>query len=270
MVLGTRMRDMISHQLVLKDKPYAATSKEWRQWNAKAKAEQPVAYWIHEVAIDWIEDQWHRFVTSPINETRWAIRHRFFDRYNIIHTGLKSGYYDADTRLLHGMFNLLVDFVEVEKAWMHVVFDKDAQKTRKHPWWSLGWTRFKAFRDPEAGLAHLAWEMSLDDPALNEYERSDAQAESAREQLALYNWWKHVRPARPDAYDASGWSDYCEQRRAQSEDPLGFLDHEDETDEQRANTKRILDLNHQIEKQYEDEDQEMLIRLIKIRKGLWT
>jgi hypothetical protein len=186
-----------------------------------------------------------------------------------MHTGLTPGYYDADTRMLHGMFNLLIDFIEVEKAWMHVVFDKEARGKFTYPWYSIGWSRFKSFRNPEAGLAHLAWEMSLDSPDLDEYSRSDSQAVAARELFALYTWWKNVRPLRLDPYNASGWSDYCEKSRIANGGKI-FWDYEDSTPEDKEESRTALDKLREIEQAYEAEDEEMLIRLIRIRRQLWT
>ncbi len=248
-------------------KPEATTLKGWRDWKMNAKKEEPFKYWLNETVPDFFKDVCH-FVTKPFNDTRYWIRCRIFDKYHVIHTGLKPGYADCDTRLLHGMFNLLVDFVEVEKAWMHVVFNEENQKIRKHPWWSLGWTRFKAFRDPEAGLAYLNWEMTLDDPKLSEYERSDAQAVGAREQFALYNWWKNIRPNRPDPYDVSGWSDYCNKKREKYGHE--WIGDEETSPEEKLESRASLDKLHEIEEMYDKEDEEMLIRLIKIRRSLWT
>jgi len=249
-------------------KPSAATLKEWREWETKVKAEEPLRYWVNETVPDFFKDL-RKTLMSPYHNTRQWIRHHFFDKYHIINTGLTPGYYDSDTRMLHGMFNLLVDFIEVEKAWMHVVFDKDARGKYKYPFWSIGWSRFKSFRNPEAGLAHLAWEISLDDPSLDEYSSSPAQAECAREQLALYTWWKNVYPNRPDPYDASGWTDYCEKTR--TKEGKGFLwDIEDRTPEGEAESRAALDKLREIEQAYEDENEQYLIRLVRIRKHLWT
>jgi hypothetical protein len=248
-------------------KPLAATMKEWNQWEKKARAEEPFQFWLHETLPETASDI-GRAIVRPYNNLRYWIRYRIFDKYHMINTGLKPNYYDCDTRLLNGMFNLLVDFVEVESAWMHVVFDKEEKKKHKYPWWSIGWTRFKSFRDPQAGLAHLAWEMTLDDPKLSEYERCDSQAVFAREKLALYNWWKITRPARPEPMDASGWSAHCAKLHVEG---VGIFDGlEDESPELKAEGNIALNELHRIEKEYDDEDEEMLIRLIKIRKGLWT
>lgn len=264
----------VRHALVL-EKPFAATSKEWREWEISAKRDQPFAYWLHEVAADWLKARWQNIV-APVEWFRTFLRYRIFDRYHVIRTGLEPGYRDADSRMLHGMFNLLVDFVEVEKAWMNVVFDEEERKKRKHPWWSIGWTRIKSFRDPEAGIAHLRWETTLDHPDKPVHERSPSQAATAREILVLYYWWKDVRPNRPDPMEASGWSQYCDDRRTAAEDENGdvstweLLDFEDDTPQDREKTRELLDECHRLEGLYEKEDEEMLIRLVKIRKHLWT
>jgi hypothetical protein len=49
-----------------------------------------------------------------------------------------------------------------------------------------------------------------------------------------------------------------------------MLGGEDETTDEQAETRRILDLLREIEKQQDDEDTEMMIRLIKVRNHLWT
>jgi len=246
------------------NEPRALGWDEWKEWHEKTKTSRPFAYFIMETVPNKAEDL-VRFFTKPINDLRYAIRVRLFDRYHVINTGLKPGYADADTRMLHGMFNLLVDFVEVELAWMHVVFDEDERKKRKHPWWSLGWTRFKSFRDPEAGLIHLRWEMKLDDKSLPAHDRSPQQAERAREIWIIYHWWKYIRPRRPDPHDASGWTEYCN-----SKSITELFSDDDKTLDDKKISAEIIERSVDIEQAYELEDEEMLIRLVKLRKSLWT
>jgi hypothetical protein len=245
------------------NKPFALGWDEWEAWHEKTKAERPFAYFLMETIPDKLDDAC-RFFTKPINDLRYAIRVRIFDRYHVIKTGLEPGHRDTDTRMTHGMFNLLVDFVEVELAWMHVVFDEDARKNRKHPWWSLGWTRFKAFRDPDAGLMHLRWEMRLDDESLPSHDRNPQQAMRAREIWEIYHWWKFIRPQRPDPYDFSGWSEYCGSRSMKE------LFGNDRTEEDQKMSMELIDRAKEIEEAYDREDEEMLIRLVKLRKHLWT
>jgi hypothetical protein len=246
------------------NRPYALGFDEWDSWHEKTKNERPFAYFIMETVPDKFDDV-VGFFTKPVNDLRYAIRVRIFDRYHVIKTGLKPGYQDCDTRMMHGMFNMLIDFVEVEKAWMHVAFDKEEQKKRKHPWWSMGLTRFKAFRDPDSGIDYLKWEMKLDDPSLSQDEQSPSQAQAAREIWQIYHWWKYVRPVRPDPYDASGWSEWCHK--------IGYREmfrNRDRDPDEVAREKEILDRTHEIARAYDQEDEDMLIRLVKIRKNLWT
>ena len=70
------------------------------------------------------------------------------------------------------------------------------------------------------------------------------------------------------AMEVSGWSAHCDARR-KDDDVLSVLD-DDSTEEERKQTRAILDDMHMLEARYEAEDEEMMIRLIKIRDSLWT
>jgi len=48
------------------------------------------------------------------------------------------------------------------------------------------------------------------------------------------------------------------------------LHFNDKTDEERAESKRLLEAMDIIEKRYDDEDEAMMVALIKIRQSLWT
>ena len=88
------------------------------------------------------------------------------------------------------------------------------------------------------------------------------------ELLALYKWWTVDRPARVDPYEASGWSALCNERREKSNGSKSFF--RKKTEEDQLKSKAILENLHKIEEQYEQEDEDMMIRLIRCRKGLWT
>lgn len=246
------------------NKPGALTWDGWDEWHEKAKTDNPWGYWMYETVPVFL-DRCRRKITDPINNTRYWIRHRTFDRYHIIKTGLKPGYNGFDERCLHGMFSMLVDFVECESAWKSAIFDEEQRKT--YPWYSKGWLRFKTARVPQAGVDHLKWESTLDSPNLPSGSRSDWQAVKAREILDLYHWWKYVRPHRKDPMDLSGWSQICEEKRARGIKPLS---DKGITPADRKRERDALDKTHAIEQAFEDEDTEQLIRLIKIRKEMWT
>jgi hypothetical protein len=100
-----------------------------------------------------------------------------------------------------------------------------------------------------------------------EQEEPTYQAKAAKEILELYTWWKEVYPNRPDVHDASGWSAYCDMRR---EKGYHLLDMEDKSAEEKDMCNTALNKSREIEEAYNKEDEEMMIRLIKIRESLWT
>lgn len=254
-------------------KPNAATSKGWRDWKNEAKAAHPFRYWFVEEGLDKVQD----ILRSPIEflySIKYYINNRWVSKTHVLASrSLKPGkWHEFDQRILHCLFDQLVDFVEIEQAWHHIVWDKEAREKFDTPWWAYGWFRWRVWRCPEAGLAYLNWASSLkcDDDWCDKdspnFGKPTPQAESAMETLALYNWWKNDRPNRPEPMDASGWSDICERRRQKYDDIMW----EDETDEEKTSTRAALDKCHELEEAYDKEDEEMLIRLIKVRRALWT
>jgi hypothetical protein len=237
------------------EKPYALEWGGWEKWDAQLKKDRPMAFFLTETIPDIIDDVAYH-IPTPIADIRYYCRNRFYRKTHVLPTGFKPGeYHDFDERILHGIMNSLVDYIEVELAYKSRWCKTEESKTAK---WKNG-------RCPELGLAHLAWEMTLDDPALDVTERCDSQAVTAREVKAIYDWWKVTRPARPDPYEASGWSAICDEGRATGSD---FMKKGDEDYE--ARKSEAFKLNRKIEQEYEDEDQEMLIRVIKRRKSLWA
>lgn len=234
--------------------PQALTSADWRSWHENQRRERPVAYWFCETLPNWFAPIRRRFTDFPYN-----MRMKYITRYNIIRTGLPCAYHDGDTRMLHGMFAILVDFVEIEKAHMQYVFNEN---TDPRPWYARRPFRFFSHRVPQAGLEYLKWEMSLDEP-VDEADVNISQAQAAREIHDLYMWWTQERPLRADPYEASGWNDYYrENYENKQRDPLDEHDSEQAT----IALKRL----HDIEMQYDQQDQDYLIRLVKVRKHLWT
>ena len=163
-----------------------------------------------------------------------------------------------------------MDFVEIELAWWHIVWESsEFAKKYNAPFWSKGWFRWRTWRCKQAGLDNLDWQRSLRWQEEEVAEGSEnlgkltPQAEKAQEILDLYTWWTVTRPARPDPIEVSGWSAYCDRRRAADPDDWIFSDNKEDTGP-------MLHQMHQLEAKYEQEDEEMMIRLIRVRHGLWT
>jgi phosphate uptake regulator len=120
-------------------------------------------------------------------------------------------------------------------------------------------------------LSYLAWASQLSN--IDYIDEGDdikftPQALSAREILELYNWWTKVYPNRPSPYEASGWGAVCEASRAANGGRLHFGIEKDPA--LKKTSDEALKLLQKIEKAYEDEDEEMMVRLIRVRHGLWT
>jgi len=163
--------------------PEFADLDEWNEIDKKNKIKYPIRYWIEDTLIP---NTWW-----PISRTYGSIvsyiRFGYFEKLYLINTKLSKDYHDADRRLLHGMFSLLVDFVEIEKAWMQAILYEDY----KRPWWKLN----SRFRSREMGLEYLDWEITL----IND-EHDNLQGENAKIIKELYLWWVDIRSARIDPY----------------------------------------------------------------------
>jgi hypothetical protein len=202
-----------------------------------------------------------RFYSGAIRSLRdlkYWIAHRTWDRYHVARVhGMKPGYADKDYIMLHVNFGLLVDFVEVECAAMQRI-------SRKEVGFRLdGLLFWKKIRSRDEGLAHLEWGSGLVygqdhgmDPGNDLYGTPTDQAKDAREAKELYLWYLN-RENRPDPHEASGWSEICRQRES------GKKPRRDEI-------RKALESCTAMEQTYEQEDEAMLIRLMKIRRSLWT
>jgi hypothetical protein len=258
-------------------KPGAGTGKEWRLWREAAQESHPIRYWIVEEGLDYAQN----FVNWPmdrIHDVRYYINNRWITRSHALTahpSNIKPGNWcDVGNRFLPCLFNELVNFVEVEQAWHHVMWDEAARKRFDVPWYRRSWLRLRTWRCPDAGIEHLIWASGLKldehmgvDKDSEHYGEPTGQAKNAQEILELYRWWKEVYPNRPDPMDASGWTAYCELRRTGGRD---FFDFDDKTPEEAEMSRTALDKSHEIEAAYNAEDEEMMIRLIKVRDGLWT
>lgn len=247
------------------EKPTALEWGEWDNWNEATKAAHPIGWFMTETvpsAFDWLE----KHTIGYVYEIRYYMRNRFIRKTHYLRTGLDVGaYHDLDTRIMHGLMEGIVDYVEIEVAYKSRWVGTDESKKAK---WKNG-------RCPQLGLEYLKWEMGLrldEDwgitPGDEKYGELTDQAHRAIDALKLYVWWKFDRPRRPDPMDASGWSQYCDDMREKYGERMFF--RRNETEEENARSAMTRKKMYEIEAQYEAEDEAMLLQIIKIRKGLWT
>ena len=255
----------------------AGTSEEWDEWTTQAQIKHNFRYWLAEEALGNIQD----FVTWPVRklyDIKYYINNRWVTRTHSLTAhprDITPGQWkDVGNRFLPCLFNELVDFVEIESAWSHVAWgNKEDRAKYDPPFYATGWFRWRTWRSPQAGLDHLDWAMTLtNEEWLDEDKKGEAvptsQALAAKELKELYTWWTVTYPNRPDPYDASGWTAYCELSRLANGGKLFFGRKKDPASKKTSD--KAMKLLDKIEKAYEKEDTEMLIRLIKARHSLWT
>ena len=253
----------------------SGSTKEWNDWEKSAQQKQ-FRYWLAEDGLDHLQN-FLFFPKNRFDDICHYIDNRWMYRTHALTSNLEKGsWHDFDNRMLYSSFDSLVDYVEIELAGFYMACSTEASKKYATPWYR---SLFKKWRCPESGLEHLHWAESLrhneewiakDDP---NFDKPTEQAIAASETIKLYTWWKEVRPKHPDPMDASGWSDFCEERRKNAEasgDDSSFSSlYENETDEEQVRSRKILDICHKMESEQEEEDTEMLIRLVKLRHRLW-
>ena len=226
-------------------KPSSLPLGEWGKWREDLAKRKPVRCFLAEKGLNGLQN----FLMFPFDLWRTVRRRfilRFVERPYCLDTGLsKWDWHEFDERIIHGLFNELKNFVEVELAHAH----NWGENRKKY--------RFRGGRCPEAGVDHLLWASSLRFGDEEGFKKGDPergkptpQAVSAKKILELYRWWL-ARPSRPDPMEASGWSE--------------VWDSEDRRKRDKA-SKRL----REIEEEYDSEDEKMLVRLIKLRKHLWT
>jgi hypothetical protein len=256
-------------------KPVAETWEGWSKWNKLAEAAHPVRYWLADEGLDYLQKVVF-YIPDKLYSVKYYINNRWVTKTHALTAhprDIKPGQWqDVGNRFLPCLFNELVDFVEVELAWWNIAWTDEGRKKYKAPFYATGWFRWRSWRCKQSGLDNLDWQRTLKfdeqwlDPTDNKFGLPTPQAINAQEILDLYNWWTVTRPARIDPHDASGWSTYCDARRGEDD---GWLAN-DKTPAQRKQGNKAMKALHKIEAAYEKEDEEMMIRLIKVRGGLWT
>jgi hypothetical protein len=189
---------------------------------------------------------WARLTVVPVyrvghgihNAWLW-LRRRFHPDYqhHIIRTGLEPGWWDCDTLMLHGAFALLVRYVEWE-----------CDGADKLDAWSAD---LIARPDPNAPVG-----------------LGEAQASRQMTATDLYRWWKVSKPA-----DEARRDEMCSALfggKMKSEPVPGTDLHRLIFEEFEGDRKRLYDEFRALEERIDREEQEMLHRLVDIRRSLWT
>lgn len=171
-----------------------------------------------------------RKLRYTLGELKYYILHRTVDKYHVVKTGLEPGYRDKDEIILHVNFNILKEYVECELAWMDYICTEDKKKIAAYRF--DYWMTRIFFREFRAPELGLE---HLDWEISLPGKDNKHQRMSAKKIKKLYLWWVHDRPQRKDIYDYQ-------------------------------DLKESLAL----EDKYNKEDHDMLVKLMEVRRCLWT
>lgn len=261
-------------------KPQHETMQGWDDWKKESAAQFPFRYWFVEVLIPKIQ----RVATWPLRKSR-DLQYHIINRFSththaLISTSLRKGQWnELDERLLFCPFDELVNFVEISEAGERIGWsDTDRKQYLEETTYEGPWG-FRIRRCPAAGVDQLKWAASLvfdtdtlrpDNPDIG---RPTSQALAAQETLILYHWWKNIRPARLNPHDLSGLTDFYATSRASrirgKEGKILTLPN-NPTPAETLQKRKMYELLEKIIAEYEAEDTEMLIRLMKHRRNFWN
>lgn len=240
----------------LSDPPYQCTHDVFLSWERENKKARPLGYFLYETLPGALGSLWRENVYWPVNNFYHGIRIRLFRKYYLVDTGLsKYRYYDKDELMLHANFSLLRAYVEIELAWMEYL-----NRGENYP---KKWFREWRFREPEMGANYLLYWMNYKNSEEDcDYGMVDKEIKYYTELYALYDWWVNIRPKRVDPYDAEIFS-VCGSNIMSDK----WKQENPELCERHNMTCKDA---WEIEEAYDKEDQDMLHRLIDVRRGLWT
>ena len=212
----------------------------------ESKKFRNTSFFIYLKDGDW-KNVWRKIRSNiyyPLRRTPrnvlWWFLYRTFYRVHILDSGLPPGYHDKDELMIHSCFQLLVNYVEDELAWMQFISFHETRDSK--PWW-LSDKFYVKNNAREFALKYLGyWETQQPNESNGTTEEELKRLRKKDKTIKnLYLWWKDSRPIRKDPYenwknrDQHSWSNAWK-----------------------------------IEQMYAREDQKMLFQLINIRQGLWT
>lgn len=228
-------------------KPYALQLQEWDEWKDRQKKERPIRYWLSDTLLEKLQDFFY-FPYDVYSNVKSYVRNRWIDKTHYLKTGLKPGkYYEFDTRILHGLFNELVDYVEMELA---IIAKWNTYKTYTFKNGRCAEAAIDYFKDAEDTVEKTRRKIAEQPKTspfysnlMNSLAFDEQHLEQTNQIKELYEWWTKIRPLRDDPY----------------------LTISEET----HGDKWVQLIEFVLKDQY-DEDTSMLIKLIKIRDRLWT
>lgn len=107
-----------------------------------AQEKHPIKFFfLHELPVHLYNPKLiFQTLSNSFSNLKYWFMYRYVQKhqYHKIDTRLKPGYYDYDTRLLHGCFSLLCEFIEESKYYIDIVDHEDPENIKfleLYNWW---------------------------------------------------------------------------------------------------------------------------------------
>lgn len=226
----------LSHWLRTKaglDNPGALSCEGWAEHEKQSKATAPFINWVTDEFFDKMQ-RWVMFPSDCLYSVKVFYRN-WKDKSHVLEGGFEVGQWiDRCTRFNTCLFYELEKFIEREKSYE-----------------TLNW---------EIGLVYdEGWGYSPEDEC---YGKPTSQALAAMEQKRIIDWWKKNKDR--DFFKESGLSDCYSFEHGDS----FWESYSKMKDNPEQNACR--EKERELESKFKEEEEEMLIRLIKIRDTLWS
>lgn len=165
----------------------------------------------------------------------------------------KKKWYDFDYQMLYVNMEMLTRFVEEEKSHMMFISHNEISKPKTRE------------EKRQLGLAYLDWEIGLG------LDGEKVQSDAAKEIKLIYWWWNDKYPKRIDPYENKYYKEYRKMKKKRDLELYGSsIEKDKDTEERKKVYEKARNLSSELEERYYNEEQDMLIRLMKIRGSLWT
>jgi len=237
--------------------PGEATWEDFEEWSER---KCPIRFKIHTFVCRHIFGPIKRFVE---NVPYW-IRTHTYNRYHIIDIRqpknspgqyhYRWGWLDRSQVLPLAMFNILQDFVENEflpQYWWG--YDEKKQKSytvkkKDRKTWQQLLEEYSEKNDPKPEDIENYWE----------YEQTIFDRKYDRELLTIYKWWTvdRIELCRKEDEASKAWREFRQQLLT--------------TEVAKKKERELFELSRKAEEDREKQEEDILIRLVKIHGGMWT
>jgi hypothetical protein len=244
----------------------------WEDFEDEVEKKCPIRFYI----VTFIERLFRSIWRFLCNIPYW-IRTHTYNRYHIINVkqpknspyqySYNWGWIDRCHVLPFAMFNILCDFVENEfmpQYWWEWNEKKQkserVKKSERKSWKDL-------LKDKEKELNKEDFKLCDGSFDENNYEMTVHERKYDLELLTIYKWWKEDR------------FELCKKENDSLDEWMNYKDRlieknggcwQDWSDEEKKHDRELMDRHLEAENNRLNQEEDMLIRIVKIRHGLWT